>query len=369
MISVNAVNGDQRYQRLRQMSQGRSGFSFVELIVTVLLIALLMAIGLPAMSRARTAAQRLQCLSNLRNIALAHTQFDATFQRLPASGNIYTPTSGKGAEFHSWAVSILPFIDQGALSLNWDLEKPISDPANALLAQSHIAVYVCPMDISRSDESDRGDLSYAVNGGFGFTVKTVNGVSDCPVAPSGPQLDLNGDGMSCAGTAADDEDRDLFKATGLYFLENWKEGGTVRHYSLADVRDGTSQTFMVSENVRVGYNPVSAGSSFASSNPRLCAFYLGLPCLGGHCRAGNVDYARCNSGADKINAGLLLPEGGSTVPTSFHDAGVNMAFADGHVVFLSERIDGAVYAALASPNGSQLQASPMQQAVISGEGY
>jgi hypothetical protein len=46
-----------------------------------------------------------------------------------------------------------------------------------------------------------------------------------------------------------------------------------------------------------------------------------------------------------------------------------MAYGDGHVKFLSEQVNGAVYAALASPQGVFLQGTPLEQAVISGDDF
>jgi prepilin-type processing-associated H-X9-DG protein len=75
----------------------------------------------------------------------------------------------------------------------------------------------------------------------------------------------------------------------------------------------------------------------------------------------------CNAGVNRINGGRASPEGRSPTPNSFHDGGVHMAYADGHVIFLSESIDGAVYAALASPQGLLLDGTPLRQGIVSGE--
>ena len=78
-----------------------------------------------------------------------------------------------------------------------------------------------------------------------------------------------------------------------------------------------------------------------------------------------MDYSLANAGKNRINSGLWTPEGRSPIPNSFHPGGVNMAYADGHVAFLKESVDGAVYAALASPQGMLLQGTPLEQPVVS----
>lgn len=347
-------------------SQCRRAFSLIELLVVMAIIAILLAITLPAVTQARTAARRTQCLNNLRNITFALTNFEQTQRRLPASGNFFD-ANGRIAPHHSWAVSILPWVDQQPLFDQWDLDKPITDPANRPLAQTHVPVYLCPTDLSRSRKG-LGDLSYTVNGGIGFTIRTASGVEDCPVDSSKTVLDLNGNGVGCPANQASDgqpSDKRIFKQMGLFFLENWNSGITQRHHSLADAKDGLSQTFLASENVRVGYDPNSPRAGFASPDPYRCAFYIGNPCPTGSCTAGAVNYLLSNSGANRINSGLRKPEGMSPVPNSFHGGGVHMAFADGHVVFLSESIDGAAYAAMASPQGMLLNGTPLQQVLVS----
>ncbi|SFI65124.1 prepilin-type processing-associated H-X9-DG domain-containing protein [Planctomicrobium piriforme] len=341
----------------------------VELIVVMAIVAMLLALLIPAVTRAREAAKKTQCLSNLRNIVLALTQFDHFNDRLPASGYYFDPPSGPGGPHHSWGVSLLPFLDQQNVYDQWDLDKPITDPVNRVLTQAYVPNYVCPVDLSRSEDK-QGDLSYAVNGGWGFTIRTGSGVGDCPLDWHGKRLDLNGDGQTCTGVdATDNLDRQLFRQLGLFFLENWKVGGTERHYSLKDVSDGTSQTFLVGENSRTGFEPGDDQATFADPNPYRSAFYVGNPCQNGTCTPGSVDYARCNAGEDKINSGLWSEEGRSPVPNSFHPGGVNMGYADGHVKFLSELIDGRAYAALASPQGLGLEGSPLAQGVLAGSEF
>lgn len=345
----------------------RRGFSIVELLVVMTVLMTLLALALPAVTRVRATARKTTCINHLRNVALALTQFEGTQQRLPASGNYGHDAQMHSERHHSWAVSILPWVEQLPLWDQLDVNQPIDDPVNDAVRTAHVPVYVCPADISRSDER-LSDLSYVVNAGIGFTVRHNNGVRDCPVTTNWTPIDLDGDGSACGGDQdLDDRDRDRFKYLGLFFLETWNTEISRRHYALADIKDGTTQTYLVCDNARTGYTPDSTDDlGFADPAPFRSSFFIGNPCGGPTCTAGSVDYSRCNAGDFQINSGLWKPEGSSPVPNSFHEGGVNMAFADAHVAFLSEAVDGVVHAGLASPLGILLDKTPLQQAIVSG---
>lgn len=360
---------EQHFTSVSRSPRSRSsGFSLIELIVVIAILGLLVSIALPALSNVRATARRTQCLNHLRNITFGLTQYDHFNNRLPASGYYLDPPSIYGGAMHSWAVDILPHLERAPLKEQWDFEKTQNHPHNYSLSRTHIPIYVCPSDVSVIG-GDNGDLSYVVNGGFGFTIRTPE-AADCPISSAGGPFDLNGDGYSCTGDdSLDDLDREIFKQTGLFFLENWKSGKTIRHHAIADIHDGTSQTFLASENVRTGYDPNDPEASFADPRPRKSAFYIGNPCLNESCSEGQVNYALCNSGDSKINSGTEQGEGVSTTPNSFHVGGVNMAYADGHLKFLSEEIDGAVYAALASPQGDFIGNPHLRQVIVSGNDF
>lgn len=357
----------------------RQGFTILELIVACAVIGVLAALLIPAVMRSREAAERTECTSNLRNLSIAMLAEGDTRRRFPAAGNIGAELP-QGKPYHSWVVDLLPWIEQTGIHDQWEFNTPSDASPNRELAAASIRVLTCPADLSLL--SGAGNLSFVVNGGFGWTAPV-----DCPeymhpAEPSGGfsrRLDLNGNGVVCVDPGVPEgepSDRELYKQTGLFFVENWPPGaGTVRYHVPGRIPDGSTQTLLMVENVRAGSDPSDPSAHWANPSPWRNSFYVSAyVCEDAICADGRVDYARANDRRtapyvlESINSGLMQPEGRSPWPSSFHAGGVNAAFADGHVRFLAEGIDGRVYAALVSPEGLRIE-GPLAQAVVGSAGF
>lgn len=353
----------------------RGAFTLIELLVVLAIIGTLLAFLLPAVMQARASARRATCQNNLRNVALAILSDATAKRRFPASGHF----SLDGSQwYHSWVVELLPGLERGDLAAAWAFDRPYNDPGNLQVGRVTIPVLVCPDDLTAAGG---GGLSYGVNGGFGWTVGVPT--LDCPASfhvlerPPIAPMDFNGNGIVCPGQGGSDgvpDDKKLFFQTGLFFLENWPKGtGTVRHHTLDSVRDGTSNTLMLADTLRGGFDPVSA-ANWASPDPRRHSFYVSsYVCEERRCGPGRVDYRRANSAnppynREAINSGCWQAEGEAPWASSYHLGGVNTAFADGRVHFLSEGIDGGVYGALASPQGTKIR-GPLAQPVPGSDAF
>ena len=354
-----------------RLVRGRRGFTIIELLVSIGIIGMLLALLLPAVQQAREAGRTTQCQNNVRQIGLAMLASADAQGRFPASSWWWVDQNNSPEPMHSWVVPLLAWLERGDIARLWDNDLPIANAQNAALAKLHINLLACPDDVSAIGESD---LSYVVNGGVGFTIRNGQGVDDCPYAPTAGQIDLNGNGITCPQNASADmpapTDRNLLTMLGMFFTDTWKSEISARYHTPHSVRDGLSQTLMLSENVRAGYDPAAPGSGWASPDPmRVSFFFSSAVCKSLKCSQGNVNYSLANSDGMGINASLTEAEGSAPWPSSFHAAdGANFAFADGHVRFIGRAIDGRVYAALFSPQGTELIGTPLEQMLVDDSG-
>jgi prepilin-type N-terminal cleavage/methylation domain-containing protein/prepilin-type processing-associated H-X9-DG protein len=63
----------------------RKGFTLIELLVVISIIAILAAMLFPVFARARESARKIQCLSNVKNIAMALQMYLSDYDRFPPS--------------------------------------------------------------------------------------------------------------------------------------------------------------------------------------------------------------------------------------------------------------------------------------------
>jgi type II secretory pathway pseudopilin PulG len=134
---------DPEFQDAIPKPRPRRGNRLLELLVVMGIIALLIALLLPATRTARPAARRAQCVNNLKQIALALHNYEQAYKALPPA---YT-VDANGRLLHSWRTLLLPYIEQVALYETIDLSKPWNDPANAKALKTAPPVYRCPESV------------------------------------------------------------------------------------------------------------------------------------------------------------------------------------------------------------------------------
>jgi prepilin-type N-terminal cleavage/methylation domain-containing protein len=128
------------------MCRRRQAFTLLELLVVIAILAVLVGLLLPAVRRVRSAAARLSCANNLKQLGLAvHTYHDAR-GALPHGGTSPVPftfTSGGRPTFGTVRTSLLyellPFVEQEGLF-------DAGQGNYAAASNAHLKVYTCPSD-------------------------------------------------------------------------------------------------------------------------------------------------------------------------------------------------------------------------------
>ena len=133
--------------------RNRSGFTLIELLVLISIIGILIALLLPAVQAAREEARRIQCANNLRQLGLAIGHYEISHEVFPPSGivedyqEVFECRSGK---MFSWAVLILPQIEQESLHSRFDFERTVLDQPTEPQA-THLAALLCPSGSARGE--------------------------------------------------------------------------------------------------------------------------------------------------------------------------------------------------------------------------
>jgi hypothetical protein len=117
---------------------------------------------LPAVQSARTAAQRMQSVNNLKQIGIALHNYHDAYGHLPPA--IVRDKAGK--PLYSWRVLILPFLEQENIYKKWKFDEPWDSPNNKPLSDLVMKVYMAPGHTEES--SNKTHYRVFVGKGAGF---------------------------------------------------------------------------------------------------------------------------------------------------------------------------------------------------------
>jgi prepilin-type N-terminal cleavage/methylation domain-containing protein/prepilin-type processing-associated H-X9-DG protein len=320
-----------------QVRSRGSAFTLIELLVVVAIIAVLIGLLLPAVQKVREAAARSQCANNLKQLALACQSYHDATAYLP-SGRYgdYNMPSAFGGPFEnsmswSWLADILPYIEQGNVYTSGNLPSAALNHSSA--TQVSIKTFLCPSDQLLGLSPMQEVSHYLRSPGLlvGLTnYKGVQGANYCFGPFTNPGT--SGPGIGGQGATACEcwEDGD-----GLIFPMVWE-----KPIRLTDIKDGTSNTFMIGEDV---YLPGSFG--------------LGLYGRG-YAWAHSVEASMtCALPPNNVSAGSPPGTLSNYALTngfkSQHKGGVQFAYADGSVHFVSDTVPLGVYRAMATMRGGE----------------
>jgi len=396
--------------RLSSKRQPRRGFTLIELLVVISIIAVLVSLIAPAVQNARRAARRMQCLNNMKNVALAMVNFSsATGGQLPYLTQDVTVNNGGTIQGLGWPVALLSALDQANVLKNIKANAIAAGSSYYQISQTEkvwLPVFTCPDDID-SDHRP-GGLSYVVNAGFigstiwgssainsantaafeTFSVNTTTG----QVIPTAihqpyfidwyPDLGYSLDGINLNGTSTtpptpptDQKTQAFNVATGV-FWRGTVNGSNSFQPSLDAVAtgDGQTSTIMLAENLNAGLwytgswpndTPVSQGVNHLGFGPAtIISSSTNQPTVTYNAFIATVtstnplyNYFKVSLPANTepwsaINYNLPVGVNGSAPrPSSQHSGGVNIFFCDGSGKFINEQLDHSVYLQLVTSNG------------------
>ncbi len=152
---------------VRPESTGRrGGFTLVELLVVIAVIGILIGLLLPAVQKAREAANRLSCANNLKQISLAMHHYHVDYGKLPPRARLAGPSDANNGAGATWAVLIMPYLEQDNLYNQWNQSDRYYDQ-NETARRASVRIYFCPTRRSAGsapDSSTSGDQSILADG-------------------------------------------------------------------------------------------------------------------------------------------------------------------------------------------------------------
>lgn len=122
----------------------KRGFTLIELLVVIGIIAVLIALLLPAVQQAREAARRMGCRNNLKQLGLALHNYESTYQVFPPSRiNLSSPTYQI-----TWQVMVLPYFDQVTLYNQYNCDLNWYHVDNDKTTTAKLPIFICPSTAS-----------------------------------------------------------------------------------------------------------------------------------------------------------------------------------------------------------------------------
>lgn len=354
--------------RHHQAAAARHGLSLIELLVTIAILGILIALLLPAISATRESARRVQCTNQLRQIGIGLNAYHDALGTFPP-GYVAGVESGRDGKGWGWGALLLPFIEQGVLAdqlnTSWQsFDAVAADIKRAPFLRSNVDLYLCPSDTG-GGESHRF-RSIIIHGEVRAenslvqrspreldTTETV--MAHVFVPPRRPRYNpprrlpkhevIRSEPVPVPARIAKSNYVGSFGSEWKSQRQDWNnkdfEGnglfGRNSAVSVSKIIDGTSKTIAVGERSMRNYAAAWAGSNSWKG----CGFADNQMVVG-------TAFYPINDAP--INQNIDCDGRGSANFSSNHYGGATFLFADGSVRFLPQELEPGVFQNLAQRN-------------------
>ena len=321
------------------MTPTRTGITLTETLVTLAIIAILVAILLPAVQRVRESARNVTCQNNIRQMALAVHAHEAAHRALPklyAGTFLQRPRTVEDEfHFHSWRTTILPQLEQSSLYSQIDFSTPATAVENQTNLNTSVSQFLCPSTSVKNE-----------------IVPDIYEFNDGALAANIIGTAARSDYEAIAGVIYDPN---LANYTGVK-LGPWgsiQYGGNLTPMSyepgrFARVSDGLSNTILIGE--RAGRPDWYRHGQQVDPYPYSDSPYA----IDHHQAAWGISthihwlFSRRDQKINDTNERGIY---------SFHNAGANVGLADGSVRFLPDTIQQKILNALITRSAGDIAAT------------
>jgi prepilin-type N-terminal cleavage/methylation domain-containing protein/prepilin-type processing-associated H-X9-DG protein len=314
----------------------RRAFTLIEVLVVIAIIAILVALLLPAVQQAREAARRAHCKNNLKQIGLALHNYHEEHNLFPCGFVRSSNDSADDTAYNSgfgWGVMILPQMDLSPLYEDLATFFDAGPLGAGLFIRKRLSSFECPTD------SLEGDVTYVE---YGTMVGPPPGCD--PLIPG------------------DCDDTDLVTRTSKPFgsrssyVGNFGSGSlggrgngvfwvnSNRFLSEVTRKDGTTTTMMVAERHTEQGPAAWAGVPFNQSS----SIPVGQP-------TGGTDPTTTTLDRYVLGSAAVLPNtNNSSAFGSAHYDGLHVLFCDGHVQFVTNKVNPTLWRQVANHADGQM---------------